>query len=226
MVININNISENFLIPIRVNDSFSQNKEENINPMDYVNPIVDFEKTYFRPLGTDTIEITLKDKFNNILHYGDFGYTNDDVNLSRNNFSRSYLQISTYDKKSATNQKKLFESLISPQIGQSQRDILGNTLDVSLMPMSFILHNPLKYPEKFSKGFLMYFYKNINSFPFSTYTSFSWLNAKNGKITDFCALPSFDIQQKIDNSFIQRDLYNINNEYVYTTASIIEVYRY
>lgn len=80
-----------------------------------INPIIDHEKIRFRPKQQGTpidrvdynINLLKGGAFPGITSYGSEGFENDDIKFKRNNFKRSFLNLTFFDSDTTTNQNYL-----------------------------------------------------------------------------------------------------------------------
>lgn len=152
-----------------------------------VNEIIDYGTVRLSPVNYSYVDLTsvkYKLQFNgNGLNYTDIGFVNDDLKYRRNNFKRSFLQLDFYDSKSMSNQNYLYSSSIYCRVIPSMFDDRNNLLDVSVIPVEFILENPILNSNGISEGLYLYDYKT--DIPKDIYMRASFNNAKTGKTTIF-----------------------------------------
>lgn len=152
-----------------------------------VNEIIDYGTVRLSPVNNGYIDLTsikYKLQFNgNGLNYNDIGFVNDDLKYRRNNFKRSFLQLDFYDSKSMSNQNYLYSSSIYCRVIPSMFDDRNNLLDVSVIPVEFMLENPILNSNGISEGLYLYDYKT--DIPKDIYMRASFNNAKTGKTTIF-----------------------------------------
>lgn len=231
-LVNINEISDTLSIPISLNEPFGVSVDNSISleksKFGFVNPLLDYEKTFFIPIGVQSITIEFKDINGDTLVFSDFGFTNDDLFYLKNNFINSFLSLNLYDSDVFTNQRLVSNTKIQLQLGQAQRDSNGDLLDVSINPVSIIIDSPIvgQSAAKYNQGYFIYYYKTLYGFPLSLYSSYTLLNAKTGKAHDFTLSPATTIEDKLNFTHLQHDLYKINNAHYYTTLPTITLYEY
>ncbi len=143
-----------------------------------INPIIDYEKTRLLPIhgSTNTQEIRYVLNFVAGLNYDDIGFVQEDINFSRSNFKKSFLNLSFYDTDKPTNQNLLFISTLYTQ----------NTFgSVATMPVKFIISDPVTTPNGVAEGFYLYHYKNaiLPTLPLVIYMEATFNNAKTGLST-------------------------------------------
>lgn len=150
---------------------------------------IDGEKTRFTPTPQiDTIKYVLWRNASTPYYYADFGFTNEDILFRRNRFKKSFLKMNFYDSNDAASQQLLFQSILETQIFSEQLDINGELLDVSLMPVSFLITNP-RLQRGYFETYYNYWYKNYPNFayPLDMFMYASFSNANNGRTTQFVA---------------------------------------
>jgi hypothetical protein len=80
-----------------------------------INPIIDHEKVRLKPIQDGkvvnrvdySINVLENGSFPSVTTYGTEGFVNDDIKFKRNNFKRSFLNLSFFDSDSPTNQNYL-----------------------------------------------------------------------------------------------------------------------
>jgi hypothetical protein len=185
-----------------------------------INPIISYEKSKFTPYDQNTgqeikeIKIKLWNEPGLPMTYSDLGVTNEDVKFRRNRFLNSFLRLSFYDSDQVTNTNFLFDIIYFTQIGSDQKDLTGcsnadpncispnpnygNPLDVSSLPVSYLLSNPIILPNKMAEGYYLYWLnKDVENNPKNIYMRASMNNAVNGRIVQLYSvsdsvLPIYD----------------------------------
>jgi hypothetical protein len=183
-----------------------------------INPIVNYEKSRFIPYNQNNqqvikeIKIKLWKDSSTPLTYSDLGITNSDVLYRRNRFLNTFLRLSFYDSNQVTNSNFLFDVTYFTQLGDDQKDMsgcsgadplcvspninYGNPIDVSSMPVSYVMSNPIISPKKLSEGYYLYWLnKDIEDGPKNIYMRASLNNASNGKTTNYFSIASSNIPQ-------------------------------
>jgi hypothetical protein len=199
--INIRKLSsgENF-VPVEFTQQFSHTGnefaedtfiEESIEAS--INSIEDYEKVRFTPSsGITEIHIELMLSGSTPITYDYFGYTNDDIKFRRNKFKKSFLRFSFFDSANPTRRKLAFQNTVFNQLNTDQRDINGNLLDVSLMPVTYKILNPFSNAlGTFENYYLFWLANPQNTYPINFFTTITYNNAIDGKSQPFV---SFDGQ--------------------------------
>jgi hypothetical protein len=157
-----------------------------------INEIQDFEKLRFVPFnGINEIIIQLKDSGSTPMYYDEFGLSNSDLLFQRNRFKNSFIKLNFYDSESPTNKKLIHQMIIYNQINSDQRDISNDLLDVSLMPITYRLVDPITVRKGVSEGFYLYGLKTpIEAYPNNLYMTATYNNANDGKTTQLVAYDS------------------------------------
>lgn len=186
-----------------------------------INPILDYEKTRYSPLDLDNnqidkviYDIKLFDESNNYVdYYGFIGFNNDDIRFRKNNFKQSFLRLSFYDSENPLTQKLIMSTVLFSNLNKTDYypinttiGIPGQSVDVTQIPINFVVENPILNPNGFAEGFYLYDYKDelsINESK-SIYMRASFNNAKTGKSTNLMVK---DIAQPIDN--LVHELYTV-----------------
>jgi hypothetical protein len=198
-----------------------------------INPLVNYEKVKFIPSfsGTtnqilnpqiDTIKINLFKTNGTPLYYGDIGMTNEDVKFRRNRFLETFLRLSFYDSTSPTTQNLLFFNTYFTNIGTEQRNpITKQPLDVSSMPITYTITNPLKNDSIVSENYyIVWRVKDVIENFKNLYTSITFNNAVNGKTTQYVAIPmttpiSISSPNFNDNLYVRYLLNKENDSFKY-----------
>jgi hypothetical protein len=176
-----------------------------------INPIVNYEKSRFTPYNQYSqqvikeIKIKLWKDPTTPLTYSDLGMTNSDVSFRRNRFLNTFLRLSFYDSEEVTKSNFLFSVTYFTQLGDDQKDITGcspadplcptpnynygKPLDVSSMPVSYLLSNPIILPKKMAEGYYLYWLnKYIEDGPKNIYMKASLNNAVDGKTINYFSI--------------------------------------
>lgn len=168
-----------------------------------INPIMDYEKTRFSPVSSNSNivrDVTYKLNFlvsgsiPSITYYGNIGYTDDDIKFRKSNFMLSFLRLDFYDTDKGTNQRLLSFITVYPKITSANLQplsvsppLIPSTVKPALqIPISFTLSNPIINPEGFAEGYYIYNYKDevTSTLPKELFMRASYNNAKNGKTTN------------------------------------------
>jgi hypothetical protein len=237
--LSLNNLSqENNFIKIPIGQNFSpmdnseiaENQFLNDATGESVNPIDDYEKVRFYPFnGINEIIINLNNFGSTPLYYGDtiptstfnLGYSDSDVKFFRNRFKNSFIKLNFYDSANPSDKRLMFQQIIYNQLNEDQRDINGNLLSVSAMPISYRLVDPVTIRKGLSEGYYLYWFKNTStSYPKKFYMTATYNNAADGIITPLMA---YDTTDGFVNPFaptLPINLYNNYNSVKYLLSSI------
>jgi hypothetical protein len=245
--LSLNNLSQqnNFIkIPIGQNFSPMDNSEIAENQFletaidESINPIIDYEKVRFYPFNDiNEIIIKLHNSGSTPLYYGDtipaspfnLGYSNDDVKFRRNRFKNSFIKFNFYDSPNPSDKRLVFQQIIYNQLNDDQRDINGNLLSVSAMPITYRLVDPITFRKGISEGYYIYWLKNPSTpYPKKFYMTATYNNAADGIITPLMAYDATDgtvnpLTGEIVNPFapiLPINLYNSYNSVKYLLSSI------
>lgn len=236
----VNNISgstdSNLTIPISMN--FTPVDQSDIIKRDFIdketdksiNPIIDFEKVRFIPKvktlnnnvnQVEHLEYRLHLKENNpsltISTYDDIGFVNDDVKFRRNNLKNSFLRLSFYDSDNSTNQNLLFFITLFTNISSNFLELNGNPKPISDVNVSFLLSDPIQFPENFAEGYYLYYDKSkfLDTPINEVYMRASYNNAKTGNVINLTTTPNptniSNLLQNIHTKYIlekQDDVYS------------------
>lgn len=203
-----------------------------------INPIIDYEKTRFVLTNTNNVildNISYELNFinnGNLLsqtNYSDIGFNYDDIKYRKNGFVKSFLRLNFYDNDIPTNQRLISFLTIFSKI--TNKDIIpigspnaGLPIGVNLLPVRFILSNPIKDPNGFAEGFYLYHYKDevLETLPKELFMRAEFNNAKTGKRTTFTTVNSPQTVDNVINKLhtkyiLKRDVtgyyYEIDNNY-------------
>ena len=170
-----------------------------------INPIIDYEKTRFKPIRISFLGFnTIVTQVNKIIYavtflsnsntYGAIGFTDDDIKFRKENFKQSFLNLNFYDSDNPLSQNlvtniTLYSRLTPANLVPmgSPTGIIGQPLPALQIPITYILENPVFNPRGFSEGYFLYDYKDellINGPPKYLYMKASFKNAKDGKTTN------------------------------------------
>jgi hypothetical protein len=158
-----------------------------------INPIVDYEKTRFKPLDLNQKElekIIYKVSFEAGNMYGNIDFNNDDIRLKKENFKQTFLNLNFYDSDNPLTQNLIANITLYTRIKSSDLQGLGTLSSgvpkpVNEIPIEFVLENPLYKTDGNFEGFFVYNYKDILKIDEETflYMKATFNNAKNGKST-------------------------------------------
>lgn len=239
-------INSGSTINIPINMTFSTIDQAEVIEKDFINievekainPIIDHEKARFvlanaNNVIMDNISYELNFLKNGSIPpqtvYSDLGFNYDDLKYRKNSFIKSFLRLNFYDNDVPTNQRLI--SFLTIYCKITNKDIIpigspnaGLPKGVNILPVRFILSNPIKDPSGFAEGFYLYHYKDevINSLPKELYMRSEFNNAKTGKRTSFITIDTAqtvdDVVDKLHTKYIlKRDntgyYYQIDNTY-------------
>ena len=197
-----------------------------------INEILDYEKTRVSPITkTSNLPINkiiysvdlLGDKF-----YGNtnFGFTDDDIKYLRDNFKETFLNLSFYDSDNPLDQRLItyttLYSTLQPsdlvtQITATDK-VIGQPKKANLIPVEFVLENPVFNPRGFSEGFFLYYYKEELKVGQSIdlYMRASFKNAKSGKGVNLMVKPvAKKINELIHELYTKFTITRTNDGYYY-----------
>ncbi len=186
-----------------------------------INPIVDYEKTRFKPINSKnkvvnkiTYELDLSGKTT----YGSIGFTDDDIKFETERFKQTFLNLSFYDSDIPLTQNLLSFITLNPSLAKSDLSqsqsttsnlVLGQTKPASEIKLTFICENPIINLRGKSNGYYLYDFKDeliMNGAPKSLYMKATFKNAKTGKVTNLMvndkALPIEDLIKKLYTRYI------------------------
>ena len=208
-----------------------------------INPILDYEKVRFLPLDLNNIHVD-KITYNlNLLisgttnlgaiNYASVGFSDDDITYERNNFKETFLNLSFYDTDNPLTQRLINNITVFSEIQDT--DLLpdiatqilafgqvigvpGQPKPAHMIPLSFVLSNPILNPRGFSEGYYLYDYKDeykINGFKY-LYMRASFKNAKTGKSINLMVdnIP-YPIDQLINKLYTRYKLIRLNTGFYY-----------
>ena len=184
-----------------------------------INPIVDYEKTRFKPINSNnkvvnkiTYELDLSGKTT----HGSIGFTDDDIKFETERFKQTFLNLSFYDSDIPLTQNLLSFITLNPSLAKSDLSqsttsnlVLGQTKPASEIKLTFICENPIINLRGKSNGYYLYDFKDeliMNGAPKSLYMKATFKNAKTGKVTNLMvndkALPIEDLIKKLYTRYI------------------------
>jgi hypothetical protein len=176
------------------------------------NPIIDYEKTRFKPAVINNTLISESNyvkyklnflnssgQYNPNTYYSDLGFIDQDVRFRKKNFINSFLFLSFYDTDVPSTQRLISTITCYPKIDYSNYLITGQIVPVNTILSEFNLGNVMLNRNLNGQGFSIYHYKDevILSLPKNLYMRASFNNAKDGKTTLFMSTNNTTIT--IDN---------------------------
>jgi len=145
---------------------------------------------------SDNLNITTIKKV--LTNWGGIGFNDDDLNLRKNFFTKSFLQLDFYDTDMVTNQNLVSAITLFPKL---PREFIPSAINFQL---SFNLGNPIIDKEQNGEGFSLYYFKDEvlpNPLPPKyLYMRATFNNAKTGKSSGFMstANPNLSIDDLIE----------------------------
>lgn len=196
-----------------------------------INPILDYEKVRLSPKINNSLFNKVIFKLN-LLKNGvlsntfisDLGFTQEDVNYSKNSFKKSFLRLSLYDSDNLGTQRlmsfytiflKVLPEFISPNNGS----LAGLPSNINSIPLMFRVKNPLLYLDDYSEGFNLYHYKDEipQNLSKSMYMRFTFNNAKSGTSTGLMTVNSpQNIDDLVKKIHIKYDLFKDQTGFYYS----------
>lgn len=169
-----------------------------------INPIIDYEKTRFKPILISFLGLNpTVTQVNKIIYtvtlitgntYGAIGFTDDDIKFRRENFRQSFLDLNFYDSDNPLSQNLVTNITLYSRLTQndlvpmgSPTGVVGQPKPANQIPITYTLESPFFNPRGFSEGFFLYDYKDellIGGPPKYLYMRASFKNAKDGKTTN------------------------------------------
>lgn len=216
----VNQIGDNSTINIPIDITFNPIDQAEVLEKDFIslevenaiNPIIDYEKSRFVLTNSNNVimdniayelNFLVGNTFPSVSTYSDIGFNYDDIKFRKNGFTESFLRLNFYDNDIPTNQRLISFVTIFSKI--TNRDIIpigspnaGLPIGVNLLPIRFILSNPIKDPNGFAEGFYLYHYKDevFDSLPKNLYMRAEFNNAKTGRRTSFITV---NTAETVDN---------------------------
>jgi len=194
-------------ITIPIGQLFNPNSEQyeligenyNIDNLNVINRIIDYEKVRVHPMIIDTIDEILSLDFN--LHFyinnswtiestllSDIGYTIDDVENKRQRLSNSFIRLSFYDSNDLNTQNLLYYSTIFIDSGNLYGEYISNNSSISGCKMNFSVDNPkISTKIKSFEGYYIYLFENdlLKNSITTIYMKVEYNSALNGKTALF-----------------------------------------
>lgn len=195
-------------IEIPINMNYQLVDQDEIVRTDFValevikntNPIIDYEKTRFKPavinnatiLESNYIKYKLNflnssGQYNPNTYYSDLGFIDPDIRFRKKNFTQSFLFLSFYDTDIPSTQRLISTITCYPKIDYSNYLLTGQVAPVNTLVTEFNLGNVMLNRNLNGQGFSIYHYKDevTLSLPKNLYMRASFNNAKDGKTTLF-----------------------------------------
>lgn len=175
---------------------------KNQTSKDQINPVFDNEKTFYEPLQIKSFQYSISTTFENL------SFTNQDILLNTNKFSKSFLRINYYDSNDPANQTLIHQTLLRNQ------PITNNANQTP----TFNINAPSS-DSLFKIGYKIPFFKTPNNyiFPVTLYAEYSYLNAVDGKVIRLISnTANQTIENLYNNLYIEHQLIKSGNNYYYT----------
>lgn len=203
-----------------------------------INPILDYEKVRFIPTnasGTLITNITYNlffmnnNVYQNPTHYSDIGFTNDDLTSETNAFTQSYILLNFYDSDNAYTQNLISQISIYSMLTKADEYptssfingvyiIAGQAKPANVVPVRYVLSNPLLVKKAFYEGYHIYDYKDdvaINV-PKFLYMRATYYNSKTGEIKNMMTSPvTYSIDNLVGKLHTKYQLYRNANSFYY-----------
>lgn len=201
-------------------NEYGKNKHLDAAVLNSINEIIDSEKVLYYPIQVDEFVFFIKE--NNVQkYYGDYGFTQQDVNTNSNRFKKTQLRINFFDSSNPSNQNLIYQLNLNTQGNEYQRDVEGNLLNVNTLPLIFNIETPFKNikKNKNSLGYRIPFFKApLNySLPLKIYAAFFLLNSLDGKIYRlYSSNESLNVSNLYEYLYVAYSLNTLNGKYFYT----------
>ena len=89
-------------------NEYGKNKHLDAAVLNSINEIIDSEKVLYYPIQVDEFVFFIKE--NNVQkYYGDYGFTQQDVNTNSNRFKKTQLRINFFDSSNPSNQNLIYQ---------------------------------------------------------------------------------------------------------------------
>jgi hypothetical protein len=161
-----------------------------------INPIVDYEKVRFSPIDVNDDKLN-KITYNVILNEGSTyyaaGFSYDDIRFQRETLKQTFLNLNFYDSDNPLSQNLVTNITLYPQFNSSDLQqfsspatSVGQVLQPSQIPLSFVLDVSPNGFNTFVEGYFIYDYKDeipLNGYKY-LYARGFFNNAKTGKSTN------------------------------------------
>lgn len=186
-----------------------------------INPISDYEKVRFVPSGNTnqlTARITYRLDLAGAATYDSIGFVYSDVNLEKESFKQTFVNLQFYDTPNRLTQKLITQTTIFSTKKPENLDLSGTLKPLNSMLLEYRVESPIYYPLSESEGFHIYDYKDGLQIGESKYLYMraSFKNAKTGEITNLMvkntALP---IDTLINNLYTRYELFRTNTGFYY-----------
>lgn len=221
--INISDITEgiNAIVPacapFRVNidkDSFFESNKYEL----FKNPIIDYEKARFYPIGgEEVVKYIFHKNDGSPMYYADLGFVDDDITFLKNRFIKSTVRFNYFDNDNPTSQNLLLQYNLDVQLLADQYDINGDILSASVMPITFMSYrsesNQLRSQP--STNYHLHFFRSFN-FPYRVFCSYEFLNARDGQSYRYISKPNIiDVNDFYTYAYNPIILDKVSDEYFY-----------
>jgi len=229
-VVNIPIPVDNIFFKIPLTTNFDNSRKSEVVEREFisnelskaVNPIFDYERVNFIPVDSENnklefirynVRLLNSNSFPTNTFFGDVGFVNNDIKFRKNNFRRSFLELSFYDSPLTTDQRLFFKITLFNRINEDNFNI-----DINSLPIFYIRYNPNINPTKQNEGYYLYYFsENVEDTPNELYMRATFNNAKNGKsynlMTSSTPQNIVNLQSMLHTKYI---LNRTNNGYFYT----------
>lgn len=189
-----------------------------------INPISDYDKVRFLPLGTNNkpiVTISYNLDLTGSTDYKAIGFADNDIKYQKSCFKESFVYMAFFDSPNPMTQRLISYQTIYSKLNdndylgiQSQQTaatgfgIPGQPVSADQVNLHFIVKNPILKPLGFSEGYYLYDYRDELKIGESKYLYMraSFKNAKTGKsINLMVSNPSLPLQiDKVVNELYTR----------------------
>jgi hypothetical protein len=192
-----------------------------------VNAILDYDRTRFSPVNSNggvlnkvIYKINMLNEGVYVDKFGLIGFDNEDIKFRKSSFKETFLSLLFYDSDNPMTQNIVTNTSLYANLNTGDflsasdtNSALGQPKDVSLIPINFILDNPLTSPRGFAEGFYLYDYKDSLKIGEQKYLYMraSFKNSKTGKSTN--------LMVKNTPQFIDKLLHELYTRFILTRTS-------
>lgn len=211
-------------IPLNVNFDVVEDVSKDVlyytsNKLSFIPTIENADTKRFIPANYSSIEYRLNNALGGQLYYSDLNLTFDDVRFNRNRYKNSFLRVDIYDSPEPYNQRLVARQQFFNRTDVSQRDINGNLLPITSMPVNFTIYSPTAFFDRRNENFYLFLRENVYS---QLYFYFYYANAVNGQIIPLNASAIVLNQQNVlQNNYVVCNINNGNaaNTFSFQTAN-------
>ena len=191
-----------------------------------INPISDYDKVRFLPLGTNNkpiVTISYNLDLTGSTDYKAIGFADNDIKYLKSCFKESFVYMAFFDSPNPMTQRLISYQTIYSKLNDNdllgiesqQIQIYGSVIGIPGQPvpanevnLHFIVKNPILKPLGFSEGYYLYDYRDELKIGESKYLYMraSFKNAKTGKSTNLMVTnPALPLQiDKVVNELYTR----------------------